>query len=48
MYNEDQYVLMLGGLHIEMAAFKMLGKYLSFGGWAEALCNARVHYTGRG
>ena len=26
MYNEDQYVLMLGGLHIEMTACKMLGK----------------------
>lgn len=35
-------VVMLGGLHIEMAAFKMLGKYLSCSGWAEALCNAEV------
>jgi len=26
MYNEDQYVFMLGGLHVEMAAFKILGK----------------------
>ena len=25
MYNEDQYVIMLGGLYIEMKALKMLG-----------------------
>ena len=25
MYNEDQYVIMLGGLYIEMTALKMLG-----------------------
>ena len=24
MYNEDQYVIMLGGLYIEMTALKML------------------------
>lgn len=42
IYNEDQYVIMLGGLHIEMAAFKMLGKWLNCSGWAEALCNANV------
>ena len=46
MYNEDQYVIMLGGLHIEMAAFKMLGKWLSGSGWAEALCNAEVATQG--
>ena len=37
---------MLGGLHIEMAAFKMLGKWLNCSGWAEALCNARVATQG--
>ena len=25
MYNEDQYVIMLGGLYMEMTALKMLG-----------------------
>ena len=46
MYSEDQYVIMLGGLSIEMAAFKMLGKWLSCSGWAEALCNAGVATQG--
>ena len=46
MYNEDQYVIILGGLHIEMAALKMLGKWLSCSGWAEALCNAGVATQG--
>ena len=36
IFNEDQFVIMLGGLHIEMAAFKMLGKCLSGSGWVEA------------
>ena len=27
-YGEDLYVIMLGGLHIEMAAWKALGKWL--------------------
>ena len=30
-YSEDQFVVMLGGLHIEMAAFKALGKWLTAG-----------------
>ena len=46
MYSEDQYVIMLGGLHIEMASFKMLGKWLNCSGWAEALCNAAVATQG--
>lgn len=46
IYNEDQYLIMLGGLHIETAAFKMLGKWLNCSGWAEALCNAGVATQG--
>ena len=46
VYNEDQFVVMLGGLHIEMAAFNMLGKWLNGSGWAEALCNAGVATQG--
>ena len=37
---------MLGGLHIEMAAFKMLGKWVSGSGRAEAICNAGVATQG--
>ena len=45
-YNEDRFVVMLGGLHIEMAAFKMLGKWVSGSGWSEAICNAGVATQG--
>lgn len=46
LYNEEQFVIMFGGLHIEMAAFKMLGKWLNGSGWTEALCNAGVATQG--
>ena len=39
-YEEDLYVIMLGGLHIEMAAWKALGKWLDSSGWTAA----RVQY----
>ena len=45
-FNEDRFVVMLGGLHIEMAAFKMLGKWVSGSGWAEVICNAGVATQG--
>lgn len=45
-YNENNFVLMLGGLHIEMAAFKMLGKWLTGSGWPEVMCNAGVATQG--
>ncbi len=33
IFSEDQFVIMLGGLHIiEMAAFKMLGKWMTESG----------------
>ena len=31
-YGEDLYVIMLGALHIEMAAWKALGKWLDSSG----------------
>ena len=33
---------MLGGLHIEMAAFKLLGDWLDGSGWTSALVAAEV------
>ena len=36
-YGEDLYVIMHGGLHIEMAAWKALGKWLDSSGWTAAL-----------
>ena len=37
--NKCQFVLMLEGLHTEMAFFKMMGKWLTGSGWADVLCN---------
>ena len=32
-YGEDHFVLILGGLHIEMAALKVIGDWLEDCGW---------------
>lgn len=45
-YDESHVVVMLGGLHIEMAAFKALGKWVLGSGWPEALTNATVASPG--
>ena len=41
-HGEDKFILMLGGLHIEMAAFKLLGDWLDGSGWTSALVAAEV------
>lgn len=41
-FSEEQFVTMFGGLRIEMATFKMLGKWLTGSGWAEVICNPGV------
>ena len=41
-YGEDQFIVILGGLHIEMAAIKVLGDWLDDSGWVEALVQAGV------
>ena len=45
-YDESHVVVMLGGLHIEMAAFKALGKWVLGSGWPEALTTATVASPG--
>ena len=45
-YGESHVVVMLGGLHIEMAAFKALGKWVLGSGWCEALTNETVTSLG--
>ncbi len=45
-YDEDHVVVMLGGLHIKMAAFKALGKWVHGSGWIEALTNGSVASSG--
>ena len=37
-----KFVLMLGGLHIEMVAFKLLGDWLHGSGWTSALVAAEI------
>ena len=45
-HGEDKFVIMLGGLHIEMAAFKVLGNWLDGSGWASVIADAGVASTG--
>ena len=40
VYDEDRFALMLGGLHMEMASWKMLDNWLTGTGWAETVCSA--------
>ena len=44
--GENQYVVMLGGLHIELTALKALGKWLDDSGWSIALVQAGIATTG--
>lgn len=46
-HGEDQFVIMIGGLHIEMAALKMLGDLLEGSGWTGALVKADVASPGK-
>ena len=45
-YGEDKFVLMLGGLHIELAALKTIGDWLQGSGWAQALVQADIATVG--
>ena len=45
-YGEDKFVLMFGGLHIEMAAFSSIGNHLKGSGWTSVLTDAGVASSG--
>jgi hypothetical protein len=45
-YGENKFVIMFGGLHIEMAALKALGSLLTGSGWAEAVSGAGLITAG--
>ena len=45
-YGEDKFVIMFGGLHIEMAALKVLGDLLDGSGWTSALTEAGIASSG--
>ena len=45
-YVEDYFVIIFGGLHIEMAGLKVIGDWLEDAGRIEALVKARVASPG--
>ena len=45
--GEDKLVVMLGGLHIQLAVLKAIGSWLLGSGWTEAVAQARITTTGR-
>ena len=45
-YREDKFVVMFGGLHIEMATLKTLGGWLQGSGWVQALVQADIATAG--
>ncbi len=47
LYGEDRFVVVLGGLHIEMALFKVLGGWLEGSGWTSVLVQANITTSGR-
>ena len=46
LYGEDKFVLLLGGLHTEMTANKVLGHWSEGSGWVEALQEAEIAFPG--
>jgi len=44
--GEDKFVILLGGLHTEMAALRMLGHWLNGSGWTQCLVQAGVATAG--
>lgn len=45
-YGENHFIIILGGLHIEMAGLKVIGDWLEDTGWVEALVQAKVASAG--
>ncbi len=45
-HGEDKYLIMFGGLHIEMAVLRALGTWLEDSGWTAALVQADVSTSG--
>ena len=45
-HGEDRFVLILGGLHIEMAGLKVIGDWLEDCGWVEAIVQAKIASEG--
>ena len=46
LYGEGCFVVMFGGLHIEMALWNTIGDFLDCSGWTTALCEADIATSG--
>ena len=46
-HGEELFVIMLGGLHTEMAALKAAGDWLQGSGWTQALVQAEIATAGK-
>jgi hypothetical protein len=46
IYGENMFVIMFGGLHIEMVVLKVLGELLKGSGWTDVLAEAKVASEG--
>lgn len=47
IYGENKFIVMFGGLHIEMATFKTIGDWLEGSGWTSVLTQANVASSGK-
>jgi len=45
-YGESKFVIMFGGLHVEIAALKALGSLVTGSGWAKAITDAGIVSSG--
>ena len=45
-HGEEQFVIMFGGLHVEMAMLKLLGDWLEDSGWTNVLVQADIATSG--
>ena len=46
IYGEDKYIVMFGGLHMEMALWSTVGDLLENSGWVTALVKSEVASSG--
>ena len=44
--ERNKFVVIFGGLHIEMSLWRTLGEFLEGSGWTSALCEANIAITG--
>ena len=46
-YGESQFIIILGGLHIEMCTLKCIGDWLNGSGWTNALVQSDIVSPGK-